>query len=167
MKKTIALIISVILVVVIFVSCAPATEDVAKTDEETESAVTDIEEYDTSTELDTTDNSGLPIDSNRPKCCKNGCGTRLNKAGRSSYTIRRFKDCYKCPKCQTQYLRDQNNNKWEYCDVQIDSNNPKCCKCGGDIKFWGAWIHSDKHQCTKCGQFYLHYWEGDFWDYAK
>ena len=80
MKKTIALIISVILVVAIFASCAPATEDVAKTNEETEAAVTDIKEDDALAELDTSSNSGLPIDSRDPRCCKNGCGEKLVKA---------------------------------------------------------------------------------------
>ena len=44
MKKTIALIISIILVVAIFASCAPAPKDVATTDEETEADAIEKEE---------------------------------------------------------------------------------------------------------------------------
>ena len=103
MKKTIILIISVILVVAIFASCAPPSEEAVTTDEEAETDAIDVGEDDALAELDTSSNSGLPIDTRNPKCCQKGCGTKLVKAE----DIREKQDCFKCPKCETQYVRSK------------------------------------------------------------
>ena len=169
MKKTIALIISVILVVAIFASCAPTTEDTAITDEETEIDAIDIEEDDALAALDSSSNAGLPINTSDPRCCKNSCGEKLSKAWTDKYIIRPNQDCFKCPKCQTQYVRYWEGDKWEYCDVQINSKDPKCCKCNGKLKFTKSDVYNqhDIFTCSKCGKKYNRYWTGDFWDYEK
>ena len=170
MKKTIALIISVILVIAIFASCAPPSEEAVVLDEEAEADAIDVGEDEALAELDTSSNSGLPIDSRDPRCCKNGCGEKLVKAKTDTKRpIRENQDCFKCPKCQTQYVRHWDGDNWQYCDVQINSKSPLCCKCHcklnyGDKNYRYGY---DFYTCSMsgCRQTYCRFWNGDFWDY--
>lgn len=54
------------------------------------------------------------------------------------------------------------------CGNSLDSSNPKCPSCHGELRCYTSnqIAGYDMYECVKCGKELKHIWEGDIWVYA-